>query len=114
MYLSVGVVAENIKHISYICAIHADEQIVPAVIAFLELNSPFAVTGKSMLCKLRSCRRIDGISDAVPNLLGARCRGSDFKSVLYPLLLHKILHYKLRHRAAADIAVTDEHYFDFG
>ena len=68
MYLSVGVIAKDIKHISYVCTVHANEQIVLAVVVFLKLNRPLAVTFKSVLCKLGSCWRINGIADSVPNL----------------------------------------------
>ena len=62
---------------------------------------------KGQVSELAPRRRIDGVS----YLLRARRGGRDEKSLLHACLFYDILHYKFRHRAAADIAVADKKYF---
>ena len=71
VYLSVRITAQYTKHIPDVGAVHADEQIVPGIVAALQLHRPLPVAGKSVPGKLGFGGRIHRVANAVPNLLCA-------------------------------------------
>ena len=105
-----GIAAEDDVHIADVSRIHTDKKIVFVVVIEAKLNRILAVGGDAVLCKLRLRGGINGIANAVYDLLAARSLRSDQILILHPALCHHFLKYKFRHRTAADIAVADEHY----
>ena len=100
----VRVAAAYTVHIPKIGAVHAYEEVVVVIILSGELTGGVACTGDAVLGQLASGRWIDGIAD----LLAAGGGGGDMELVGQSGLLHQVLHNKLGHGAAANIAVADE------
>ena len=73
----------------------------------LQLAGRLAGAADPMLGQLAA----GGWIDRVAQLLPAGGGGLDEKFFLQPRLLHHVFHDKLRHRAAADVAVADKKHF---
>ena len=97
-----GVPTADPAHIPDIFAVHPDQQIVGIIVGAPHLPRRFPGGINPVPEQQAADRRIDAIAD----FLGARGRGGDFKLISQPCLLHKLLHHKFSHRAAADIAVA--------
>ena len=87
---------------------YAIQQIILFVILRTQLYRMLSVARDAMMSQLRFGRRIHGIAAAAYDLLRAGGGGSNDQTVGNSLLFRHILENKLRHRAAADIAVADK------
>ena len=102
----VGITAEEALHIPQVGAVHADEQVIPAIIGPGQLPGRLAGAGNAVLGQNPPRRRID----RVPQLLSAGSGGRNLKRSLQSGFCYQILHHKLGHRASANIAVANKKY----
>jgi hypothetical protein len=108
MYLAIGIRADDAHQIPDVLSIHAEQVIVCGVIGLFDLNRPLALAGNSVLEKLSLCRRINGVTHTVPYLFGRGCGRGYRKEGGYPSFGCFFSEYEFRHRATADVAVTNE------
>lgn len=107
MYFQVRIAAEYFQHIAHIVLLHGDNQIEFFIIAFGDAPSFSAAAAYAVLGQNALGRRIYGIAQ----LFGAGGGRINKESVGEAGFSGKILHHKLRHRRAADIAVAYKEYF---
>ena len=104
MNLFIRIASADGFHVSNVPGVHAYKQVETVVVVHRHLPFRLAIARDIVFGKLPSSRRIH----FVPNLFG-RC-GSRF-DVEVPVsssFVNKVFHHKLCHRAAANIAVTNE------
>ena len=101
-----GILGENAADMQQIALIHDKEQVVPVIIAPCELHCGFALAADPVPRKLPACRGIDRIADLLP-ADGTGGNGMSFQ----PVFLQQIFQNEFAHRAAADVPVANEHYF---
>lgn len=106
-HLALRVAAQNAQHVAHVGAVHAQEQVVLAVVLRRELDGPLA-------------RRVDAVPgenppgagmDAVANLLPAGGGGGHGELRPSPLFFRQISEEELRHGGAADVTVANKKYF---
>ena len=112
MDLPFWVSAADPAHIAKIRLVHADQQVVCAIVGPGQLPGRLASAGNSVLSQLPPGRRIDW----VPDFLSAGSRRCDLELRRQPSFFHQVLHDELGHWAPANIAVTYKensfHWFD--
>ena len=99
-----GVFAKKPFQISQIVLIHCDDEIVIIIILFRDLSCLAITVFYAFLKQNPSRRRIK----VVPNLLGRCRRRCNLKFLCPSGLLNHIFQNILRHRAPADVTVTDK------
>ena len=102
--LAIGVAAAHTQHVTEVVLVHADEEVVVVVVAATQLSGGLAGTGDAVLRQLTASRWIDRIA----NLLGTGGGRGYLELVGEASLLDEVLHDKLSHGTAADIAVTNK------
>ena len=105
-YLALGVAATDARHVSNVPPVHAHQQVEAVVVGARHLPRRLARTAYAVFGQLAPCRRIDGIA----YLLGRRSSRLDVELVSQTGLVHQLLHHKLGHRTAANIAVAHKQY----
>lgn len=101
------VAAADAGHIADIGAVHPDEQVVFVVVRPRHLPRRVRPADHTMRRQLPP----RGWVDRVAELLGACRRRVNDEPLPCPGFSGHILHHKLRHRTAADVAVADKQYF---
>ena len=103
---AVGVAATDAGHVADVPLVHADEQVEAVVVAAGHLTGPLSLAADAVLGQFATGGGIDLVTD----LLGGGGGRFNLEFTLEPCLADEVLHDELRHRTAADIAVTDKQY----
>ena len=104
MNLFIRIASADGLHVSDVTGVHSNKQVETVVVVPRHLPCRFAFTRDIVFCKLPSSRGIH----FVPNLFGrCGCR-FDVKVPVSSSFVNKVFHHKLCHRAAANIAMTNE------
>ena len=101
------VAAADAGHIADVGAVHPDEQVVFVVVRPRHLPRRVRPADHAVRRQLP----LRGWVDRVAELLGACRRRVNDEPLPCPGFSGHILHHKLRHRTAADVAVADKQYF---
>ena len=98
------VTSANTLHAAQIGTVHADDVVEFIIIRTRHLARRMAVAANAVFQKLALCGRIHRVAE----FLSAHRRRSNLKCAAFPRFRRKVFHHKLRHRAAADIAVANK------
>lgn len=101
-----GFVAPIACHITDICRIHTNDQVVLVIVGAIYLSCALRRKVDTETAKYLRRTAVNGIAEFL-----RRGRSGCGRNVRYPALSAHIAHYKFRHRTAADIAVADEQDF---
>ena len=102
--LSRRVAARDTLDPPHVRRVHRDDPVPVRVIGVRKLHRRAPLKGDAHLKQLSARAAVHVISD----LLAADRARRDLEPFRVPALPYDLLHHKLRHRAAADIAVADE------
>lgn len=102
--LFIRIASTNGLHVSDVPGVHAYKQVETVVVVPRHLPCRFAFARDIVFCELPSSRRIH----FVPNLFGRCGSRLDVEVPVSSSFVDKVFHHKLCHRAAANIAMTNE------
>lgn len=99
-----SILPDNPKHIPYVRLIHPDQIVIFLIVGARHLHRPVPLAVNPVLLQNPPRPPVN----AIPDLLRAGRRRCNHKLIRPPLPRNQLLHHKLRHGRAADVAVADK------